>query len=307
MRTALVFSLAAAAFVGSASSSTLHSASVVTSQEDESAKTRVLRSGATEADRLLDLPVIVDILKTKTKKLIDKFLRALRLEKGESFVVRLARDAANHRGSNPFMTLRFKSRFDRACLTKARRKSILWGLLKHFDDVELARMLEAARQNKEYEVMAKALQEALIEKWVTDESIHIDDVFVKLELNTGLEKALTSPDLVLFNRYINIRNRYRTNEKDRTTLLRYLVKVYTVNAVVRQIQNLKDANPTVRKLRNRLFEEWCMEDIDLKQVRGMLEFKLSKWADDPAASILRDFSDYRRDSKRIESVEFKLD
>uniref|UniRef100_M4BZ61 RxLR effector candidate protein n=1 Tax=Hyaloperonospora arabidopsidis (strain Emoy2) TaxID=559515 RepID=M4BZ61_HYAAE len=205
------------------------------------------------------------------------------------------------------MTLHFKSRFDRASRTIARGESIVGALLEHFDDVVLARMLEAARQSKEYEVMAKALQETLIEKWVTDESIHIDDVFVKFELNNGLEKVLTSPDLFLFNRCINIRNRFRTDKKDRTTLLKYLMQLYTVNAVSRQIENLKDVNPRVQELRNRLFEEWHMEETDLEQVRDMLEFKLSTWANDPAAMILRDFRDYHREPKQIESVEFKLD
>ncbi|ETN14845.1 hypothetical protein PPTG_07098 [Phytophthora nicotianae INRA-310] len=161
-----------------------------------------------------------------------------------------------------------------------------------YGDEVLAKILQAGVKVKSTNSIARKLQFIQMTGWM-QQTNSIDDIFRLLKLDEGMEKLLTSPNLNILERYIEVYNKF--NGVKRTSLIKEMMRFYEQKAVSTALEAAKK-NPSTNALATELqaaqFRQWFADGVKPPKIWKMLEMKKSTWTLNPDAQVWRDYNAY---------------
>ncbi|KAH7469367.1 hypothetical protein KRP22_004614 [Phytophthora ramorum] len=129
-------------------------------------------------------------------------------------------------------------------------------LTKQFGDASLAKMLEVAAQSPSTKRLAESLQAQQLKSW-TEAGLSVDDVFRRLNLNTGLDDILTNPLFLTFNKYLVDFNTWNPGKS--TTMVETLARSYGDIPVAKMLEaatKVDDTKAMATRLQGQQRDVW---------------------------------------------------
>lgn len=166
----------------------------------------------------------------------------------------------------------------------AQESTAVQTLTKFYDDVELAKVLEAAKKVPSTEKIAKELQSAQLTLWT--KKFSPDDAFKMLQLDVKVDKLLTNPNLALWITYLGKYN--ELNRGKGTTMIKTFTKFYGDEALAKMLEAARHV-PTTEKVATQFqiaqFTQWLRDGKKQNVIWKLLNMEKATWMKNPDAQV----------------------
>ncbi|KAG3016376.1 hypothetical protein PC128_g6986 [Phytophthora cactorum] len=164
-------------------------------------------------------------------------------------------------------------------------------LTKFYDDIELAKVLEAAKKLPQTEKIATELQTAQINVWV--KKFSPDDVFKMLKLDAGVDKLLTNPNLIIWITYLGQFN--AVNRGQGTTMIKTFTKFFGDEALAKTLEaarHVPNTEKVATQFQTAQFTQWLRDGKKHEVIWKMLNMEKATWMKNPDAQVWYRYKDF---------------
>ncbi|KAG3015122.1 hypothetical protein PC121_g13803 [Phytophthora cactorum] len=165
-------------------------------------------------------------------------------------------------------------------------------LTSRYGDEGLAKLLEAGKQVKATNKIARKLQFIQMTGWMGQQK-SMGDVFKLLRLDDGVGQLLTSPSFTILETYIQVFNKFNAGKQ--THVIKEMMTFYGEKAVSTTLEAAKKVPKTsalATDLQAAQFRQWFADGVKPPKIWKMLEMKKATWMMNADAQVWRGYNQF---------------